>query len=702
MPDAATNGVLAALDLAAFRELEHGSFRAIDRLPGWYFELNPGTDPNEEHQLGEHFPFIENFLVDARSFWNNEVPGQLRSGPWTEVGSLGEETSFEATAVFHRESRILLIQLLGEDYDTARGVLQKAREAASDHERLARIHEAFLANESEARVLLRSVPDTLFRLRRDGTYLDFSPDRGDPEPSSTRRIRDQLSEPTAELLLDNVAKALDQGATQTFDYTSSVDGETRNLEARIAPCGSDEVLVLVRDITERKEAERELFERLRQIRDHRDELLLIFNELGVGTIMTDESGHCAFLSDPARLLFGIAEEQVLGKNWGELPWLSPAQAAQLKSMQDLPRRLRKRVSVQWEREKGRRFWMELDLQDDPRDRRRKILFLYDVTEVYNLRRRLDDRHHFEGIVGKSDRMQEVYRLIEDLAPVDVTVLIEGETGSGKELVAKALHERSARRDGPFIPVNCAGLTESLIASQLFGHKRGSFTGATQDQQGVFEAANGGVLLLDEIGDVPPNVQASMLRALQEREITRVGETRPRKIDVRVVAATHRDLDFEVSQGRFRSDLLYRIRVARIHLPALRERVEDIPLLVSRFLGELRAAMGKPVQSISTEVMRRLTDYDWPGNVRELRSSLEFAFIRCRRSVIEVSDLPPELLAPQLEPADMAIEGDDERERYLQALERSKGNRTRAARLLGISRATFYRRIAELDISASPD
>ena len=247
-------------------------------------------------------------------------------------------------------------------------------------------------------------------------------------------------------------------------------------------------------------------------------------------------------------------------------------------------------------------------------------------------------------------------------------------------------------------VNCAGLTESLLGSQLFGHKRGAFTGAVEDHKGLFEAADGGTIFLDEIGDVPMSVQANLLRVLQEREVVRLGESKPRKIDVRVVAATNRDLTEEVEAGRFRMDLLYRIRVARLSLPPLRERREDIPLLVAWFLGEYRAASGKEVQNVSSEAIRVMMAYEWPGNVRELKSAVEFAVIRCKGMVLSPEDLPSEIVATGRPMGPMAAdEHEDEKGRILAALKSARGNRALAARLLGISRATFYRHMKRLDI-----
>jgi DNA-binding NtrC family response regulator len=300
------------------------------------------------------------------------------------------------------------------------------------------------------------------------------------------------------------------------------------------------------------------------------------------------------------------------------------------------------------------------------------------------------------MLGKSKAMQEVFQAVEDVGRVDSTVLIEGETGTGKELVARAIHQLSARRDGPFLALNCGGLSEELATSQLFGHRRGSFTGALDDQVGLFEAAATGTLFLDEIGELPLRVQTSLLRVLEENAVMRLGESQVRPVNIRIVAATHRDLAEEAIRGGFRQDLLYRIRIARIRLPALRERRDDLPLLVEAFLADHRMSTGKRVDSVSDEAMAALLDYAWPGNVRELRNALEFAVVRCRGPIIQPVDLPPELL--ESFPAARTGElGNTEDDRILAALKWAKGNRTRAATLLGVSRATLYRRMKELGI-----
>ena len=256
-----------------------------------------------------------------------------------------------------------------------------------------------------------------------------------------------------------------------------------------------------------------------------------------------------------------------------------------------------------------------------------------------------------------------------------------------------------------IVMTCAGLTESLLQSQLFGHRKGAFTGAVGDQQGFFEAAAGGTILLDEIGDIPPSLQSALLRVLQEREVMRIGDSRARKVDVRILLATHRDLAVEVAAGRFRQDLLYRIRAARVTVPPLRERSEDIPTLAALFLSQLRFSSERPRIELSDAAMRALAAYSWPGNVRELKGALEFAAIASKSGEIGVQDLPPELAARTPAAGSVAptptapASTGDERQRILQALGATDGSRARAARLLGISRATLYRRLAELGIPA---
>ena len=462
--------------------------------------------------------------------------------------------------------------------------------------------------------------------------------------------------------------------------------DTKRLDIRLSIAEQQVV-----NLAKKHKAEAELEKTLCELEQSHNDLLAILNRLRLGTAMTDEKGKMTFLSLSAQHILNLDGDKVYGKEWYQVLPLRSSDLKQLQEMIRQPEKNRQRILVQVLLAGGG-HWLEIEVKDDPRDPRRKIFVLYDVSEVHDLRRQLEEKARFQDMIGKSEPMQAVYQLIRDLAAVDTTVLIDGETGTGKELVASAIHHLSNRVDKPFIAVNCAGLTESLIASQLFGHKKGAFTGAVQDHQGLFEAATGGTLFLDEIGDFPISIQSNLLRVLENREITRVGENKPRKVDVRVLSATNHNLEELVEERHFRRDLLYRVRVARIQVPALRERQEDIPLLVDWLLRQTRARLGKNVENVSQEALRALMGHDWPGNVRELRNAIEFAAIRCKGSAIQREDLPQEILGS--ERSIMVGDAGDDREALLMALKQSGGNRSAAAKLLGISRATLYRRLAE--------
>jgi DNA-binding NtrC family response regulator len=439
----------------------------------------------------------------------------------------------------------------------------------------------------------------------------------------------------------------------------------------------------------------------RKLRESHENLRVILDAQRHGTVMIDASRCVRFASSAARRMAGMSEVTVAGQPLAEFLTLAPEQTIALFERAARPPQQRGKLPLVLDDEGPRPRNLEIEILDDPRRDGGHILFLYDVSPLVDLRRQLDADAALANMVGKCPSMRQVFQLIQDLARVDSTVLIEGETGTGKELVARAIHRLSHRSDRPFVAINCAGLSEELAASLLFGHRRGSFTGAVNDQQGLFEAAHGGTLFLDEIGDLPMRVQTTLLRVLEEHAVLRLGDSQPRAVDVRVLAATHRDLGREAAEQRFRQDLLYRVRVARVRLPALRQRREDLPLLVRTFLADLCAATGKRVDGISDDAMALLFEYDWPGNVRELRNALEYAVIQARSSLLDSSDLPPELLESipltDTESSDQDDADAADADRLRAALRRARGNRTRAAALMGISRATLYRRLKELDL-----
>jgi DNA-binding NtrC family response regulator len=314
------------------------------------------------------------------------------------------------------------------------------------------------------------------------------------------------------------------------------------------------------------------------------------------------------------------------------------------------------------------------------------------------------------VIASTPEMKQVLKSVERVAPTDSTVLLRGATGTGKELVAHAIHEESPRRHKPFVAVNCSALAENLLESELFGHTRGAFTGAVAERRGLFEEANGGTLFLDEIGDVSPGMQAKLLRVLQEKEVTRVGTARPVRVDVRVIAATHQDLEAMVERGRFRADLYFRLKVFQIRVPELRHRPGDIPALAAAAVARWNESVSDPsrrVPGCSEETVELLTSYDWPGNVRELMAAVEHACIVSEGKRILPYHLPPEILerepeaetvesngngAPEAARRYQAPDPTEERESIRAALEEAQGNRTRAAAALGMGRTTLWQKL----------
>jgi two-component system response regulator AtoC len=317
-----------------------------------------------------------------------------------------------------------------------------------------------------------------------------------------------------------------------------------------------------------------------------------------------------------------------------------------------------------------------------------------VEENLSLRQRLEDRYRFENIIAKSSKMQRVIEVIKVVAKSNVTVLITGESGTGKELVARAIHSQSHRRNKPFVAVSCAALPESLLESELFGHEKGSFTGAYAQKKGKFEFANGGTLFLDEVGEMSANIQVHLLRVLEEKEFTRVGGNEPIRVDVRVISATNKDLRKAIEKQEFREDLYYRLNVVNIELPSLRERKEDVPLLAEHFLHKFAMGNQKEVTGFSPETMEFVLDYDWPGNVRELENAIERAVILAKDSLITVADLPQENL-PLVRLASTGKNLKEvEKNHVLNILRETGGNYSEAARILGISRMTLYNKARE--------
>ena len=326
-------------------------------------------------------------------------------------------------------------------------------------------------------------------------------------------------------------------------------------------------------------------------------------------------------------------------------------------------------------------------------------------EIVSLRKtyHLDDGYY--GILGKSVVMQNLFELIDNVAQSDAPVMIQGQSGTGKEMVARAIHQAGVRRDKPFVKVNCAALNENLLESELFGHIKGAYTGADRTRIGRFEAAHEGTIFLDEIGDIPLSIQVKLLRVLEEKEIERVGDHQPISVNVRIITATNKNLEQLIFKGLFREDLFFRINVFPLHCPNLLERMEDVPFIVQNFIKQNSIQSGKKILGLTPEAMEILSSYPWPGNVRELRNTIEYAFVLCSGGAIGKQHLPPKILkttGASSKPAVCYPDDSSERENFLKVLQQAGGNQSEAARILGVSRVTIWKRMKKYGIDPAKD
>ena len=461
----------------------------------------------------------------------------------------------------------------------------------------------------------------------------------------------------------------------------------------------------------KQETENRLLESREMLRKAHDELKLRLNErdailrsVGDAIISVDKEMHIIWINEATEKICGIDSEKTKGGKFTDIQ--IPCDKSCLEALTET---LRTKTAIK-----------EYHLECNHKDQTLKsvvlnssllfdangkaigaVLVVRDITRLSDLERQLQERHQFHNIIGKSEKMKEIYTLLQSLADIDTTVLITGESGTGKEVIAKTLHYSSNRAFKPLIKVNCSALAENLLESELFGHVKGAFTGAVKNKLGRFQAADHGTILLDEIGDTSPLIQLKLLRVLQEREFEKVGDSTTIKVDVRVIATANSDLREKMKSGEFRKDLFYRLNVVVISLPPLCERMEDIPLLAEHFFCLFKKRFNKNIVDISNEALKTLMAYPWPGNVRELEHAIEHAFVLCNSGKITVDDLPPEIkqyfrTIPPLG-RKQAIAGPQE---ILQALERSGWNKAKAARFLGIGRRTLYRKINEYNISES--
>ncbi len=481
------------------------------------------------------------------------------------------------------------------------------------------------------------------------------------------------------------------------------------------PFAHEEIQQITLSLVGKWNIERELTEKRRQLANSHRRLEAVLNATGDAVAMHDSAGQLVFANQ--------VYEELLGLKESELKKIPP---------RDLTARFEERFRepdlrdvegrflldsgnvVETTKPQQRLFYRSTAPVRDDRGKEIGSLVLYrDVSkeieaeqmraEVLRLRTELETTSSFADMVGTSPKMQQVYALMQQAAEGDIAVLIRGESGTGKELVAKSVHLNGLRKQGPFVALNCAAIPETLIESELFGHERGAFTGATHQRRGAFERAAGGTILLDEIGDMPYALQGKLLRVLQEREIQRVGGTAAIPVDIRVMTATNKDIELLVRKGEFRQDLFYRVAAFPIEIPPLRERREDIPLLARHFLDKHAERADKSISGISTAALRLLLQYDWPGNVRELENAIERAVLLETDAVLQAGSLPFQLspvitAGSNRSPPEVLPLAEVERQALIHALEAADNNVTQAARALGINRSTLHRKLKKYNLS----
>jgi PAS domain S-box-containing protein len=603
-----------------------------------------------------------------------------------------------------------------------------------------RARERAEAEARDAGALARQVIDSanvgIIVLDRQLRYMSMNPLM---ERISGVRVREVLGKTPMEVFpfirekgVDKLlARALEGETINVPDMQAQgrTPDRTEWISTRICPLRDGKgdvsgVIVMILDVTERKKVEIALFESEERFREVAENLR------GVFWSAEPDFSRFNYISPGFEALWGRSREDLYNSRSTWTDSIHPEDRERvMAAAADLPRLGNNGLVYRILRPDGSAIWVRdnaavvrdgegkvvrivgivedisalKDVEEALRESERKLEEALQRSQerVVQLEEQVRSRAGLENMAGRSAPMQEVYRKIRLAAQSDVTVLLTGESGTGKELAAEAIHGQSARKGKSLVAVNCAAIPETLLESELFGHVKGAFTGAVRDKQGLFEVAHGGTLFLDEVGDLPSALQVKVLRAIQEREIRRVGDSRTIRVDVRLISATNRDLASLVARGAVREDFFYRIRVFEIALPPLRDRRDDIPLLISRFVSEFAASTGKAVKGVATGAIQRLMEYPWPGNVRELRNAIEHAFVTLKGDHVSLTDLPPEVRghpgSAPLPSKRFSAEETQERRKILDALRKSGGSREKAARALGISRVTLWKRMRRMGI-----
>ncbi len=723
--------------LALLAKSEHDHLDAVvSNLPGLVWESRLSTDGKSrvetyvsqqvERMLGYT---VEEWMADPR-FWLSIMPEDDQSEALQRCDEIFESGK---TGVIQfrwqtKDGRVLWVEehlstIFDENHRPVglRGVTLDISER--------KLAEAsLLASEERNNALLRAIPDLMFVQDESGNYLDYYAADNDsllaaPESFMGKNMKDILPEDLANDVQAKFALAKQTREPQVLEYALPIADEERWFEARIVCAENDNFLSIIRDVTDRRSAENALRESEARFKN-------MANSAPLMVWMSGTDNRCSFVSRSWLEFTGRTLEQELGDGWlesihtSDLELLSTAVAKAFEAREPL------RLEFRLKRFDGEYRWLHDEgvprytpegvfagyvgacvdfterkiAEEGLHDALAELGKLKDQLQEENiyLREQVDFEHEFHEIVGNSDQMKYLLFKIHQVAPTNTGVLIQGETGTGKELIARAIHDASERHSRTMVKINCATLPANLIESELFGHEKGAFTGAQSKKLGRFEVADGGTLFLDEIGELPLELQSRLLRVLQEGEFERLGSSQTRKVNVRIIAATNRDLKQEVQDGTFREDLWYRLNVFPITVPPLRQRKSDIPLLVNFFVNQFNRKLGRSVNTISPQSMRRLQDYFWPGNVRELANVVERALINSLGTTLNLTD---KLDASGVSPGQefQKIPGtleEVEREHIKSVLDlcewRIEGPNG-AATILGINSSTLRSRMAKLGI-----
>lgn len=494
-----------------------------------------------------------------------------------------------------------------------------------------------------------------------------------------------------------------------FNIKTKKESE-KNVLASITPIVRNEKVIsavlVFRDTKEMLNLAEDLEEKTTELVDQKNKLDAIFNSNIEGTFTIDEDWNVTSFNTSAEKITGYKENEAIGKKCWEI--FNSAICRNGCHMEQTLKKGKPTIGNELEimNKTGRKVPIRVNsaiLRNNKNEKIGAVETFLDVSEIKNLSEHLDERFKYENIVGKNKEIKQIITVLESVAQTDSSVLITGESGTGKELAARAIHLNSIRRTGTFAAVNCSAFAESLIESELFGHEKGAFTGAVKTKVGRFELANGGTLFLDEIGDLSLTVQTKLLRVLETREFERVGSNKSIKIDTRIIAATNKNLEREIEAARFREDLYYRINVMNIHLPPLRERKDDLPILVSHFIEKFNEKFNRNIKHFSSSAFDILMEYNWPGNIRELENVIEHCFVLCSSDVIQIEHLPKRLRegdfhsSTSLSSNKLSHIKDAERTIIINTLKKYYGSRSKTAEELNIHPTTLWRKMKKLNI-----